>query len=99
VTLEGAVLAGFELGDAPRFDVEARRIEMFAELHRQRQADITETNDADAAFTQIEHDFLPVLCAELGRGMGVRHLRESVQALRQARGPVSRGTFRHSPSR
>ena len=48
-SLERAVAARLELGDAVRLDVEPDRVEVLAELDGQRQADIAQTDDADAA--------------------------------------------------
>jgi hypothetical protein len=41
------VMAGFERGDARRVDVEPNDLAMLAELHRQWQTDVTQTDDAE----------------------------------------------------
>ena len=42
-----------QLGDARRLHVEADGLEVLAELHRERQPDVTETDDADATLSQF----------------------------------------------
>src|SRR6185437_6510805 len=51
-----AVAAADQLRDAMRLDVESQSIEMLAELDRERQAHITQTDHADAALAQMKHD-------------------------------------------
>ncbi len=51
-----AVAAGLELGDALRLHIEADGVEMLAELDRQRQPDISQAYDAQAALTKVKHD-------------------------------------------
>jgi hypothetical protein len=45
--LLGGVRTAFELRDARRVDVETERREAATEFGRQRQADVTEADDAD----------------------------------------------------
>ena len=53
---------GLELGDAAGLDVEAHGVEVLAELDRQRQADIAQTDHADAAASHAQfHDFSVLL--------------------------------------
>jgi hypothetical protein len=52
--LQRAVLASFELGDARRLDIEPHRLEMLAELHRQRQADVAKPDDTQFAVAKGE---------------------------------------------
>ena len=52
--LERFILAAGELRDAVRLDVEANGGEMLAEFDRQREPDIAESNDADAAIAKTE---------------------------------------------
>ncbi len=44
---------------------------MLAELHRQRQADVSEAHDAEATLTQVElhHDLQSFTCLFVGRSL------------------------------
>src|SRR5690606_29162 len=62
--LQGAVAARLQLRDSVRVEVEPHRLETSAELHRERQSHVAQTDDADAALAQVEHDFLPVILSK-----------------------------------
>ncbi len=49
---EGVVLAGLQLGDALRVDVEADDRALLAEFDRQRQADVAEADDGEVDFVE-----------------------------------------------
>ncbi len=56
--LERAVAALLQFGDAIRLDVEPHRVEVLAELHRQRQTHIAESDHADTTASHAQfHDF------------------------------------------
>jgi hypothetical protein len=51
---EGAIATGLQLGDTRRLDVEPDRLEVLAELDRQRQSDVAQADDTDLAVSQAE---------------------------------------------
>ncbi len=57
--LQGVVPSGAQFCDAARLDIEPDGREMLAEFHGERQADVAEADDAEAAVVQIEHAVSP----------------------------------------
>src|SRR5580704_7167654 len=51
--LEGYIAPATQLRDAFGFDVKTDRLVMLAELHRQRQTDVSESDDANAALSNL----------------------------------------------